>query len=700
MNFQKFEQKLVEARQQLQIIHYDAQKVPRKMEAWEAKAIAELAYAVEELDVAMEELRLQNEELGVTRHQLELERQRYQELFNLAPEAYIVTDERANIQEANYAAALLLNVRQKNLIKKPLDIFITSSKRDIFRDRWLTAIKLMSAAQDGASNKPFINGEISLQPRQKEPIPVTISVSASRDSQGVVSLRWLFGDLSDRKQTEQKIREQAALLDVTKDAIIVRDWSDRILFWNKGAERLYGWRKEETLQRECDRLLSGKGLPQLEQIEQELLAQGEWQGELDQITKSGDAIVVESRWTLMRDEENNPKSILIVNSDITQTKQLEIQCQRKQRLESIGTLVSGISHDLNNLLSPILTVAQLLAKKFPDADERSQEMFQALEINAKRGADLLKQILWFYRGVEGQRVTLDLAYLIAEIKSFVEQTFPKSIEIVTQVPGDLWSVLGDITQLHQVAMNLCLNARDAMPDGGKLTIAVENLVIDATEAKKNIDAKVGSYVSLSVSDTGCGISLEIMDRIYEPFFTTKEMGRGTGLGLSMVAAIVESHNGFIEIASEPGKGSTFKICLPAIETPILTVKEALEFPDGESATVLVVDDEAVNCRIAKTMLETYGYNVLTTIDGIEAIALYAQHQTAIEAVLIDMVMPSMDGASVVRRLKQIDPDVKIVAISGLVFKDWMAELLGTSVKAFLSKPYAIEELLMTLKQVT
>jgi two-component system, cell cycle sensor histidine kinase and response regulator CckA len=598
MNYQKFEQKLVEARQKLQIIHYKAQTAPRKMEQWEANAIAELAYAVEELDVAMEELRLQNEELGATRHQLELERQRYQELFNLAPEAYIVTDERAIIQEANYAAAILLNARQKNLIKKPLDIFIPLQKRDVFRDRWLKAIKLMSAAQDDATNKPFINGEICLQPREKEAIPVTISVSASRDRRGAISLRWLFGDLSDRQQAEQKIREQAALLDVTKDAILVRDWSNRILFWNKGAERLYGWTKKETLQQECDRLLS-RNLPQLEQIEQELLTQGEWQGELEQVTKSGDAIVVKSHWTLMRDEENNPKSILIVNTDITLTKQLEMQCQRKQRLESIGTLASGISHDLNNLLSPILTVAQLLPKKFPDADERSQEMFQALEINAKRGADLLKQILWFYRGVEGQRVRLDKTYLIAEMKLFVEQTFPKSIEIVTQVPGDLWSVLGDITQLHQLAMNLCLNARDAMPDGGKLTIAVENLVIDETEAKKNIDAKVGFYVSLCVSDTGCGISLEIMDRIYDPFFTTKEIGGGTGLGLSIIAAIVESHDGFIEVASEPGKGSTFKICLPAVETPVLTVAEALELPNGEGATVLVVDDEAVNCRIAK-----------------------------------------------------------------------------------------------------
>jgi PAS domain S-box-containing protein len=699
MNFLKFEQKLFEARQKLQIIHYDAQAVPRKIEQWEAQAIAQLAYAVEELDVAMEELRLQNEALSVTRHQLEIERQRYQELFNLAPEAYIVTDEQAIIQEANYAAGSLLNMRRKNLIKKPLDIFIPLQKRDVFRDRWLQAIKLMSAAQDNTLDKSFINGEISLQPRDKEEIPVTISVSASRDRRGVVSLRWLFGDLSERKQAEQKIREQAALLDVTKDAILVRDWHDRILFWNKGAERLYGWRKEEVLQQECARLLFSKGLPQLEQIEQELLAQGEWQGELEQISKTGDALVVESRWTLMLDEENNPKSILIVNSDITLTKQLEIQCQRKQRLESIGTLASGIYHDLNNLLSPILTVAQLLPKKFPDADERSQEMFQALEINAKRGADLLKQILWFYRGMEGQRVTLDLTYLIAEIRSFVEQTFPKSIEVITQVSGDLWSVLGDITQIHQMAMNLCINARDAMPDGGKLTIAVENLIVDETEAKKNIDAKVGSYVSLSVSDTGCGIALEMMDRIYEPFFTTKEMGRGTGLGLSMVTAIVESHDGFIEVASNPSTGSTFKVCLPAVETPVLTLEKALKFPEGEGAKVLVVDDEAVNCRIIKTMLETYGYNVLTTTDGIEAIALYTQDRNEIEAVLIDMVMPSMDGARVIRRLKEIDPDVKIVAISGLVHKDWMAESLGTSVKAFLSKPYATEELLMTLEQV-
>jgi PAS domain S-box-containing protein len=301
---------------------------------------------------------------------------------------------------------------------------------------------------------------------------------------------------------------------------------------------VYGWKAQEAIGKNADELLyKQETLSQLQNNYKSLIEFGSWQGELHQVTKQGKEIIVASRWTLMRDEEGQPKSILTVNTDITEKKQLETQFLRAQRMESLGTLASGIAHDLNNALTPMLMTVQLLATKLPD--ERSQQWLSILETNIKRAADLVKQVLWFSRGLEGKRTTLEVGRLISEIKQIVKQTFSRAIEIRTDIPKqNLWTVFGDATQLHQVLMNLCVNARDAMPDGGILEISARNLWIDEYYVRMNIDAKVGPYVVITVSDTGTGIKREILDRIFEPFFTTKEVGKGTGLGLSTVIGII------------------------------------------------------------------------------------------------------------------------------------------------------------------
>ena len=241
----------------------------------------------------------------------------------------------------------------------------------------------------------------------------------------------------ERKQTEQKIREQAALLDVATDAIFVRDLDDQILFWNKAAERLYGWKKEEAIGKKTQELWQEKNLSQLPEALQILMKNGSWQGELHQKTKCGKEIIVESRWTLVREFGKKPQSILVVNTDITQKKQLEAQFLRAQRLESIGTLASGIAHDLNNVLAPILMTAQLLETQIPD--ERSRRLLPILITNAKRGANLVKQVLSFTRGLEGERTLLQLKHLIIEIQQIIKETFPKSIEVSTQIPQNFWT---------------------------------------------------------------------------------------------------------------------------------------------------------------------------------------------------------------------------------------------------------------------
>jgi two-component system cell cycle sensor histidine kinase/response regulator CckA len=500
----------------------------------------------------------------------------------------------------------------------------------------------------------------------------------------------------ERKQTEQKIREQAALLDIATDAIFVRDLDNRILFWNKAAERLYGCRKDEAIGKRIQDIWQTKNQLQLQEALNILMKNGSWEGELHQTTKYNKEIIVESRWTLVPFEKKS-QSILVVNTDITQKKQLEAQFLRAQRLESIGTLASGIAHDLNNVLAPILMTAQLLETQLHDA--RSKRLLPILVTNAKRGANLVKQVLSFTRGVEGDRTILQLKHLILEIRQVIKETFPKSIEVDCETSRNLWTVSGDATQLHQVLMNLCVNARDAMPNGGILTISAENFLVDEHYAKMHLDAKIGSYIVATVADTGIGITHEVLDRIFEPFFTTKELGKGTGLGLSTVLGIVKSHAGFINVYSEVGKGSKFEVYLPAQETAETPEEKELELPHGSGELVLIVDDEPSIREITKTSLEAYNYKAITASDGIEAIALYAEYRDKISIVLTDMLMPSMDGITTIRTLHKINPNVKIIVISGLATSDKMNAAYDLGIKAFLSKPYTAKQLLETINTV-
>ncbi|MBD1848233.1 response regulator [Cyanobacteria bacterium FACHB-63] len=505
-------------------------------------------------------------------------------------------------------------------------------------------------------------------------------------------------ELIERQRSEEKIREQAALLDVTTDAIWVLDLEHQILFWNQGAERLYGWLKAEASSLHANDLLCQKAAPTLEKIQKTVLEVGEWQGELHQLTKDGKEILVESCWTAMF-EAHQLKSILVVNTDITQKKQLERQFLHAQRLESLGTLAGGIAHDLNNILTPILAISQLLQLKLTHADESTQQFLKIQETNTKRGAALINQILSFARGSESKRRALQVRHVIAEVKQIIDGTFPKSIEVSTPIDPDLQLVAADTTQIHQVLMNLCVNARDAMSAGGCLSISAQNLWIDESYAHMNLDANVGPYVVISVADTGSGISPEAIDHIFDPFFTTKEVGQGTGLGLSTVNSIIRSHGGFINVYSEVGQGTQFKVYLPAIAGRETQSIREIERLLGNGELILVVDDEGSIREITKTTLETSGYKVLTANDGIEAVAAYAQHKDKVDLVLMDMMMPTMTGPAAIQILKKMNPLVKVVAVSGLPSSDNVKEAMHLGASAFLSKPYTAQELLKALHEV-
>src|ERR1051325_8118306 len=350
---------------------------------------------------------------------------------------------------------------------------------------------------------------------------------------------------AERRQAEMKVREQAALLNQATDAIFVRDLEQRITYWNKGAELIYGWTAAEALGKRAAELLYKEESSQRQEIWKAVLEKGEWVGELRQVTRTRKEIIVESRRTLLRSADGKPAAILNINRDVTEKKQIEAQLLRAQRMENIGALAGGIAHDLNNVLGPILMVGAVVRDEL--ASEESKQMLDTATASAQRGAEMVKQILSFARGAGGERGLLQLGHLIKEMGRLVKDTFPRSIKVATRAPGDLWPMTGDATQLHQVLLNLCVNARDAMPQGGTLTIAAENVSLDRKATRMHQQPVSGPHVVLSISDTGSGIAPELRDKVFEPFFTTKGHGQGTGLGLSTVMSIVKNHMGFLEL---------------------------------------------------------------------------------------------------------------------------------------------------------
>ena len=431
-----------------------------------------------------------------------------------------------------------------------------------------------------------------------------------------------------------------------------------------------------------------------------LFKHGVWSGELNQVNKAGVDLIIESRLTLLRDEHGDPKSILSVNTDVTERKKIEQQFLRAQRMESIGTLAGGIAHDLNNLLAPIVMGVDLL--KHFDASPRSLPVLENMARSAKRGTDLVRQVLTFARGVEGTRIAMQVLPIIREVESIAASTFPKNITIEADIATDLWLVTADPSQNNQVLLNLCVNARDAMPDGGRLDLVAKNVEIDAQYATMDHAAIPGRYVVIQVTDSGCGMPQLVIDRIFEPFFTTKELGMGTGLGLSTVLGIVRSHGGCVNVCSEPGKGSVFKVYLPALareEGAPAVNPEVVAFSRGNGELILLVDDEDSILEVTRQTLEMFGYKVITAEDGAQAIGLYAMQRGEVAVVITDMMMPVMDGPALISALRRITPEVKIIAASGLSSKVNAARAATTGVKHFLAKPYSAEAMLRMLKTV-
>lgn len=707
------------------------------------------------------------------------------------------------------------------ILKKPFDTVEILQMASALTQKWL----LMQESRLRLDGLEQMVLERTRELEQSQAAAVSMMGDAVRNREKAEqACEDLRREMAERRLLEEKFREQASLLDKAQEAILVHDLDSRVTYWNKGAEKLYGWSVEEAMGQPVGQLLH-KDATAFQQASEQVKQTGEWIGELSQSNKQGQPLAVEGHWTLVRDDAGNPQSVLAINTDITarkktdealemqgkvlesmaegvvvcdeagqivfsnaacnamfgydngeligqhfsilkrsapdegrrevdtlwtllmergawtgeidsrkkdgatfitrarvsvletagvssfilvveditEKKSMESQFLRSQRMEIVGRLSSGIAHDMNNILTPIILSASMLRLPLPTED--FGKLLGNIESSAQRGAALIKQLLTLGCEAGGQRKVVTTTGLVDDMLQIMLGTFPKNINISARVPEEIWPMVGDATQLHQVLLNLCVNARDAMPMGGVLTLSAENIRFDDSYAAMTAGIKPGPYVMLRVADTGEGIPSDLKEKIFDPFFTTKETGKGTGLGLSTVLGIVKSHSGFVNLRSLMGTGTTFEICLPAAPDAKADtlVGPAPVPPRGQGETILVVDDEANIRDVLRKTLAAHGYHVLTASDGTEAVVLFSEHRDKIKAVLTDIMMPYMDGVTMVRTMRKMAPFTKIVASTGMGSargrEDKTAALHSLGVKTLLTKPYTADEVLLTIGEL-
>ena len=544
--------------------------------------------------------------------------------------------------------------------------------------------------------------EMVIAPKERRRTAVLVSgqpivASDGRQLGAVAAMQ----DITARRQAEVKIREQAALLDLAHDAIIAEDMNGQIQFWNQGAARLYGWRADEVLGRPADSLFCHNSLAGRREGLRQVFADGQWTGEMRQFTKLGNEIVVHCSWSLIRDATGMPTGVLRICTDVTEQRKIEEQFRHAQKMEVFGRLAAGVAHDFNNLLTVINGYSELILAQLPASDTLRESVGEISQAGA-RAAGLTRQLLAFSRQQVLEPKVLNLNEVVQGIAKMLQRLIGEDLTVETALSPALGKVKADPGQLEQVLTNLAVNARDAMPRQGRLTIETANAELDEAYCRMHPEASPGRYVQLAVADTGCGMTEAVKERVFEPFFTTKEVGKGTGLGLATVFGIVKQSGGHVAVYSEVGKGTTFKIYLPRIEEEFTPVGKSI--PNAKTAsqgseTILLVEDEPALRSLALHALESKGYTVLPAADGEEALRICQAHEGAIDLLVSDVVMPRLGGRELAEQIIVLRPRIRVLFLSGYTSDAVVRHGVLEAEVAFLQKPFTVDGLTQKTREV-
>jgi PAS domain S-box-containing protein len=637
------------------------------------------AETFEELQTMLEELHAAEEKLAVMYQVVEAERQRYQELFDFAPDGYLVTDAAGTIREANRAAATMLAVSQTRLRGKPLVAFVPQEERRAFRTRLGQLLQRRDVQE----------WEMRLQPRQGEAFYAAVTVAEGYDRQRkTLGLRWLLRNISIRKALNASIERLQTQLATEQQrshslvqylpegvALLAPDW--RLIRANPVAHRYLAALTVTTVD-ESITTLGGQPLerlcmPRLDGLPHEVVVdypRRMFEIQANRIPAGSE----EGCWVL-------------VIKDVTAERDVQQHTAQHERLAAVGRLAAGMAHDFNNLLTVVMGYAELMQER-ADLPESVQNDLSIIVDQGRRGAHLVRQILGFSQQARNQPWPLDLLSILQEISNVLECTLSESIRIVLEsAPGE-YMINADVGQFQQLLTNLALNARDAMPTGGELRFHLSHLILAPDEAPPSPAMPPGRWVVLAVSDTGRGMPPEVLHHIFEPFFTTKEKERGAGLGLAQVYGIVQQHQGYITVQSQPGHGTTFTLYLPAMVRPTDAEGEAAsqDMPQGQGETVLLVEDTPQVLTLLRLMLERLHYRVLTATDGQEALRVYERHGDAIALVIADLVMPKVGGVALFQALRKRTPGVKVVILTGYLLPKEVHMLRAQGIMEVLPKP--------------
>lgn len=617
--------------------------------------------------------------------------QRYRTTFDNAAVGIDLVDRHGRFLEVNDTLANFLGYTQQELRK--LTIFDVTPSEEVARSR--------------ANYDALIRGEIERYRLEKRYIRkdgsdiwADVSVSAIRDRDGEhVASIGVIVDISKRKQYEEARMRLATAVEQAAEAIAVTDTEGILTYVNPAFVRTTGYSSQEAIGSNPRILKSDRHDSNFYKNMWETIGNGRvWSGHFINKKKDGTLFEEEATISPIKDDSGKIVSYVAVKRDVTREVSLQKQLLQAQKMEAVGTLAGGIAHDFNNLLQVIQGYSELLlSEKLEDNPDYAdlQKVYHA----ARSGADLVRNLLTFSRKVEANPVPMSLNNQIRHAEKLLRRTIPRMMEIRLELAEDLYRISADPAQIEQIIMNLAVNARDAMGEKGSLTIRTENVVLDEEYSQLMLEAGPGAYVLLSVSDTGHGIDKETVQHIFEPFYTTKELGRGTGLGLAMVYGIVKQHGGHVNCYSEVGRGTTFKIYFPGIPREAEpTAESSGEFPAFGTETILLVDDEEDVRQLGARILTRSGYKVITAANGMEALDSYSREKDHIDLVILDLMMPTMGGKDCLKELLKIDPQTRVLVASGLSSDSLTKKCVELGAKGFVGKPFRFKELLKRVRK--